>query len=1289
MESLSAPKVFISFSRDMAEELDACRKVVEQLGSGLSSSIRPECYCWKFADKPWTGEETWQDQIPRTSDPDVKAVICLLGERIGEPLPDNFIVPEGIALPDWVQHPWPEEGAEGKVPLTGTLLELFDAISAKKTAAGSGRLLVYIKANTKLFFEPGLEPDERCYGMEHHYDALSAGKRLKGAARAEYDQQIEWFDILAQQQFRSNKTPCVLFGNESSESSLAQFKALLEKDLAGLFGIHKQEVRSNPKGLEAYQAEDWEMLFGRDQEIRSMLDLLSAAAHNASLPILLLTGQSGQGKSSVLRAGLVGRLLNKYYSGFEGIAPVLFDCSLLESTPCDLELARTIAQQTELDIPAGSPPLEAISQEERPQEFLRRVRGLLSGGKRLLIAVDQAESLLYLSESSNTAGLLDTLGALAASGLAWVVMTAPNEHTAALEELFASRQAASLLQFRLGHPDRLAIKQIVEKTFRRSWLTLKEETAQSLANQAEDWLADHKSPGAVLPMLSVLLSNVVHSLRSNSCIEAPMPLLPHVLNSLGEHAWKKAASGGLNSDQLESKFKRLLQHLVTTVQAEQGSTPHLINCKKEHPAVKDAGELVSAMCGVRILYSPSPEEYRLTHLVLLEHWERAQKWYEEDRVHHETLDQVRRDARAWKEAPESLQKSLLETRPFYIDRMENLWITRKEDTAELPLDYLRACLGNFYDPVRAPDSAFDLKGENRLAKAFQTGDPELVAAYRTKIDGMDAAARSDLATRVSPEKQSGPIHSAACFGDTDAINWLAGLGADLAQATAEGYAPLHFAAFYSNGDNVRLLLESGQPADMPGPDGWTPLLMSAEKGNEEICRLLLDHGADPLRQNTNGHNLLHLASSWGRLPLVALFLERIAGPEQAAPFLNDSFGFAAWEGHVPVLRHLWEYAVQHGIELDKDGAILSACEAERVEAVRLLLDLGADPLAEDDAGDSPWTLAIKKGNAAIIQLLLRHTAEDGLPEDLAGRLLHLAVKHSHTPVAEVLLQQLSRWQGKEAQQEQAEQLNTFDNAGKTLLMLALNAGATDMLDLLLRYGANPNISGPYQDPPLRQAVEKCNEPGVRLLLAAGAEANHADREGESPLHVACKHDKPAIVSALLEASASLEQADVTGFTPAARAADNGCLNVLTTILNSGKKPEELASTDMSLLFAGATHQEITNLLLTHKANPNQKLANGSSPLIRATLQGDTTCIKHLLAAGAEINGKDARGMTPLMYAVWWGDVEAVKLLLANGADPSIPGPGGLQLLSFAKQGNGRDSQGRQQVLSLLQERMPH
>ncbi|WP_426593204.1 BTAD domain-containing putative transcriptional regulator [Cellulomonas sp. McL0617] len=138
----------------------------------------------------------------------------------------------------------------------------------------------------------------------------------ESAVRAEPLRERRWA-VLALAQYRDSRQADAL-------ATLRRARRVLADELgidpgAALVELERQVLRQDPraagvgqhadaratcpwKGLAAYDAADQEDFFGREDEVTACLSRLDA------MPVLVLTGESGCGKSSLLRAGLVAAL---------------------------------------------------------------------------------------------------------------------------------------------------------------------------------------------------------------------------------------------------------------------------------------------------------------------------------------------------------------------------------------------------------------------------------------------------------------------------------------------------------------------------------------------------------------------------------------------------------------------------------------------------------------------------------------------------------------------------------------------------------------------------------------------------------------------------------------------------------------------------------------------------------------------------------------------------------------------------------------------------------------------
>jgi ankyrin repeat protein len=263
-------------------------------------------------------------------------------------------------------------------------------------------------------------------------------------------------------------------------------------------------------------------------------------------------------------------------------------------------------------------------------------------------------------------------------------------------------------------------------------------------------------------------------------------------------------------------------------------------------------------------------------------------------------------------------------------------------------------------------------------------------------------------------------------------------GADIVSATLKsGFTPLFFAVREGHSDVARTLLEAGvnvnetSQREEIGPElavndavgkGTSPLLMAVQNGHFELAVALIEAGADPNDQRT-GFTPLH-TMSWVRKPdasdtgdpapigsgrltslqFVRALVERganvnarldkdaprppyaatLLGSEGATPFL-----MAADRADVPLMRELLKLGADPFLpNVDGSTPLMAAAglgtanpleeagtEPEALEAVKLLLDLGADIDAVDNNGDTPMHGAAYGNFPTIVQLLADRGAD--------------------------------------------------------------------------------------------------------------------------------------------------------------------------------------------------------------------------------------------------------------------------------------------------------------------------
>ncbi|XP_041849818.1 ankyrin repeat and protein kinase domain-containing protein 1 [Melanotaenia boesemani] len=369
--------------------------------------------------------------------------------------------------------------------------------------------------------------------------------------------------------------------------------------------------------------------------------------------------------------------------------------------------------------------------------------------------------------------------------------------------------------------------------------------------------------------------------------------------------------------------------------------------------------------------------------------------------------------------------------------------------------------------------------------------------------------------------QKNLLHYTVVSGDSESVEHVLNLGAEVNCTTAKGYTPVIVAVLQRFHDIISLLLEHGANVTQGDEDQWTPLHFAAQNGDDRAARLLLDKGAVADVQEKDGWMPIHLASQNGHETMVRLLLSRMsekAVVEQEMGQGRTSLHLAACYGHLNIVKLLLAHgADSNSKDVSFSTALHLAAEQGHNRVVRHLVKSGAISDSADSRGFTPLHLAALNGHTGICRQLSSNGSNPDSKTLQGWTAMHLAALRGHDSVVVQL-------------ESQGESVNSKGQNGWTPLHLACHQSEQEVVAKLLAARADPNIAAEEGWTPLHVACTSVSFPCVLHLLSHHADVNAVNSGKTTPLHLAAQHGCVPIVKALLLNGADQTLQDSSGST---------------------------------------------------------------------------------------------------------------------------------------------------------------
>ncbi|KAL7298798.1 hypothetical protein TKK_0008542 [Trichogramma kaykai] len=477
-----------------------------------------------------------------------------------------------------------------------------------------------------------------------------------------------------------------------------------------------------------------------------------------------------------------------------------------------------------------------------------------------------------------------------------------------------------------------------------------------------------------------------------------------------------------------------------------------------------------------------------------------------------------------------------------------------------------------------------------------------------------------------------------------------------------GNTPLHFALYYGLKSTVELLLSRDVELSMVNDIGLTLLHIICQKENDDDLIKKLFKVSDENQQELQ----INAQDKWGNTPLLmAVQNENHAAVE-----------FLLRRGANPNLANAEGLTPLHVICED------NSCHA-LAEMIFEISDIKYHPIhvdAQNLNGNTPLHVAAYFRQPLVTEILLRKGANPNMVNYDECTPLHFICNNE---VIDVDLLKTFIEINNEIQQ--TVQLNIGDKIGDTPLHLAVKHENLEVVELLLRNGADPDFANEDGLTPLHIICQRKYDDNLAEMFLKINESisqttlvDARDSGGNSPLHLALRRENRMAAEVLLRRGADPNSINKDGLTPlhviSMRRRDNDLPNMLIELSNAVDLTLQLDIQDKSgntPLHLALDHglEKVAELLLINGADVNLPNAEGFTALhIICQKFFDDDLAELFFKISKErnqplqIDARDKLGRTPLHLALQYGLIDTAELLLRNGANPNLADLEGLTSL---------------------------
>lgn len=523
------------------------------------------------------------------------------------------------------------------------------------------------------------------------------------------------------------------------------------------------------------------------------------------------------------------------------------------------------------------------------------------------------------------------------------------------------------------------------------------------------------------------------------------------------------------------------------------------------------------------------------------------------------------------------------------------------------------------------------------------------------------------------EENCTALHIASGLGKNKIAHALIKANADVDATSVTGNTPLHLAVQGNHKDVVKMLLDNGADVNALNTEPRSILSWAARNNYKDILEMLLAKGADV---NGNESESLILAISAGHRFIVEALLKRkdvdVTSIVEGKTLLQKAALLGNW--------HIGRALIDKGINVnlvcpeDSTPALSIAIINGNKEFVDVLLKNGANVNLASPKHTSPLHLAVAKNRPDIVESLLYFGAEHDTLDEINRTPLEIAIHCAQVGNVNILFQHHNY------------DINCLSYE-KPLLHIAVEVGNLEMIEYLIDKGANPNTD--------KQGIKVTHIAALQghmkvmeFFLRIGMNIGDVDDDDKTLLHYAALGGHATMTQFLIDKHLDINAVEICGMQPIHYSAWLGHMEVIHVLLQNGAmynasnrdgaKPLDFIENadikellvSVENLFEAVKGNDISKVGLLVRENLKSiaaKNSDNSTLLHLASREGFQEIADILLKHKANPNVFGMGGYTPIHYAAKYSHLGIVKSLLQNSAIYDISNDNGEKPICLATQ----------------------